>query len=428
MKIFIIGTGGREHALAHTFCTQGHAIYCLQGNPGLEALATEVFQGAADNFDALVSFAKHHHIDLTVVGPESYLAKGIADFFQQRNLTLFGPTQQASILEASKCWAKQFASRHHIPTARYEISHSLQEANTIARAKITKWNGIVIKPDGLTGGKGVTICQTLQEAELAIASTMGKNNAGLSSSKLVLEERLEGPELSILAFCDGTHLLAMVPAQDYKRLYNYDRGPNTGGMGAYAPVTITEALQQEIQDDIINKTLSGLLAEKILYRGMIYFGLMLTPAGPKLLEYNCRLGDPETQVLLPLLQSDLADLMLACCHGTLSKHTLAWHENHACCVVMASKEYPDICERNVPIHGMETLQTRSHQRIFHAGTQKDEHGHLYTKGGRVLSVVGIGSTLEEAGTRAYVAVSQLSFAGAHYRTDITRRSLTLCSS
>lgn len=428
MKVLVIGSGGREHALAHTFHRQGHAVCCLPGNGGTAEFC-DPFSSREDRFDLfkfdqLISYVKEQQIDLTVVGPEDFLTKGIANAFASSHLPLFGPSQEASLLEGSKAWAKKFMSKHRIPTARFAICSSEEEARQVIRLNFEGWNGVVIKPDGLTNGKGVTCCKTEKEAEAAIVEIMKEKRYGAAGATVVLEEHLSGKEISLLALCDGKMILPMIPSQDHKRLHDGDMGPNTGGMGAYAPVSfVTKSIMEQIQSLIVQRTQEGLEREHITYQGILYFGIMLTTGGPKILEYNCRFGDPETQALLPLLNSDLAHLMLACCSGNLRSKELLWKSQSACCVVMASEGYPysvsqTQATKNNEILGLDRLKDQKDLLVFHAGTKKGNNGEILSAGGRVLGVTGIGNSLTEAVHQAYKGVDAIHFPGAQYRRDI----------
>jgi len=423
MKILVIGNGGREHVLCHTFIRQGHEVTAVPHNAATAALAPKTALDA-NNFSELVHYVKSHQIDLTVVGPEKYLAEGIQDLFTKEGLKLFGPHKKGTNLESSKSWSKQFMIEHQIPTAEFKIARSRQEALKIIHDHFEEWGGVAIKPSGLTAGKGVMCCKTLGDADEAIKVHFDEKRYGQASHEVVIEELLQGPECSLLAFCDGKSIAPMIPSQDHKRLWENNTGPNTGGVGAYAPVPfVGEQILQEIDDKIVQPTLKGLQKEYIDYRGIIYFGIMLTAKGPKVLEYNCRFGDPEAQVVLPLLDSDLATIMMACCEGTLAKQTLRWKDQSACVVVMCSGGYPHAYQTGYPIYGLEECRDDKNVIIFHAGTKIDERKRVVTNGGRVLGVTGIGTTLNDAVNHAYHCVSQLTFTDAHYRRDIANEAI-----
>ncbi len=424
MKILVLGNGGREHALVHAFKQHGHVVYCLPGNAGTTLLCQPTpHQVNVRDFTTLAAFAKAYAIDLTVVGQEQFLADGLADFFAAEGLTLFGPKRQAAQMESSKVWAKAFMTRHEIPTASHVACFSYDEAAD-ALSRLSHWDGIVVKCGGLTGGKGVTVCSTSEEALDTIHKFMRENRYGLAGHAIVLEERLEGREISLLAFADGKRMIPMVPSQDHKRLYDEDRGPNTGGIGAYAPVSfVTGKIMHQIKDEIIDRTQAGLDKEGIAYQGVIYFGLMLTKTGPKLLEYNCRFGDPEAQVVLPLLKSDPAEIMLACTQGKLEAKEIAWTMQSACCVVMASGGYPENFQTGYEIKGLDQIKNASRCRVFHAGTAFDAEGKFVTAGGRVLGITGIADNLETAAAIAYENVGKILFNDAHFRSDIAAQAL-----
>lgn len=410
MKILVLGSGGREHALAHTFSRQGHSVYAFPGNPGICEIATPIF---AKDQDAILHEVKAKKIDLTVVGPETLLEKGIQDTYFSHGLPLFGPTKRAAQLEMSKAWAKEFMAEHQIPTARFAICHVKQEALKTARLFFSEKKGVVIKPDGFTAGKGVVCCNNIAQAEQTIHEIMDEKKFGDAGSIVIVEEMLFGEEISFLVLCDGKHMVPLLAAQDHKRLYDGNRGPNTGGMGAFAPFDLSQDTSQEIVQKIIVPTLRGLQKEGILYQGVLYFGLMLTSHGPKVLEYNCRFGDPEAQAILPLLKSDLADVMMACVRGELEKITLEWTPLYSCCVVLAAKGYPSSV-----LNGEKIDIQKNDLLLFHANTARNEKGDLVTAGGRVLNVVGLGDTLRQAVEKTYAGIGKLSLPWSHYRTDI----------
>lgn len=427
MKILIIGSGGREHALAHTFHRQGHIVYCLPGNPGTESMCTifpEKWKSIdTSDFAALSTFAKEENIDLTICGPELLLEKGIADIFNNKQLAFFGPGRIGSRIEYSKAWSKEFMKKYGIPTASYVTCKHSHEAYKAIDKYYHQWGGIVIKPSGLTGGKGVKVCRSLQEAQKAVELIMEEKIYGNSGNEVVLEELLEGKEVSIMALCDGKSILSLLPCQDHKRLYDHGQGPNTGGIGAYAPVPfLTNSHLEEIETEIVNKTLSGLIQENIDYRGCIYFGLMLTSQGPKLLEYNCRLGDPEAQALLPMMESDLAELLLECAQGALQTNEIRWKHGYSCCIVMVTRGYPKSCAIGHEIHGLDQFGGRSDLMLFH-GKTKVSDGKVTTNGGRVLGITALADTIGEASDKAYKAVREINFQGAYYRSDIAKDAI-----
>ncbi len=418
MKILVIGSGGREHALCHTFLRQGHEVIALPGNAGTQHLAPSE-KIDMDKLDKIADFAEKEQIDMTVVGPEAYLAKGIKDIFSERGLILFGPRKNATKLESSKCFAKQFMKRHGIPTAPFEICRTSAEALTIIETHFDKWRGVVLKPDGLTAGKGVMVCKTLETAKEAVSILFEQKRYGSACDMVVIEQLLQGPECSLLAFCDGNIMAAMIPSQDHKRLLENDAGPNTGGVGAYAPVPfMKDEMMLEITDKIMTPTNLGLKSEGIVYQGILYFGIMLTKDGPKVLEYNCRFGDPEAQVVLPLLKSDLAEIMLACCKGGLDAFDIEWNEGAACVVVMCSGGYPHAYQTGYTIENIEDFNNHDSIFLYHSGTRIDDNGDIITAGGRVLGVAGVGRTIRDAVENAYRGVVRISFTDAHYRRDI----------
>lgn len=421
MRILVIGSGGREHALTHTFKRQGHSVYCLPGNAGTQEISEKLPEKWKSldvyDFERLTKFVKQEGIALTVVGPEEFLDKGIANVFAAHALPLFGPTKEVARLETSKAWAKNFMFRNNIPTARYFLCRHPEVSKDKLQSIFSTFKGVVIKPSGLTGGKGVVCCDSLEEAEAVLYESQYLT----PDSEFVIEEKLQGPEISLLAFCDGKTILPMIPSQDHKRLYDHETGPNTGGMGAFAPVPfMTESLTKDIHT-LVENTLKALKKEQIHYIGILYFGLMITQEGPKVLEFNCRFGDPETQALLPLLKTNLASVMLACCHGQLHTYHLEWEQQYCCCVVIASHGYPDQYPVGISINAPAVFP--SQRILFHAGTKRDGSGAIVSSGGRVLGVAGLGSTLNEAVQEAYQGVRSIEFSGGHYRTDIALQGL-----
>jgi len=419
MKVLVIGSGGREHALAHTFSRQGHRVYCLPGNAGTASFC-EPLKKKIDpqDLEALAAYAEEEGIALTAVGPEAYLERGIADLFEARGLPLFGPLKEAAKLESSKAFSKKFMTDNGIPTARFAACSSSVEAKKAVEENFPLWGGAVIKPSGLTAGKGVIPCRTLQEAMAAIEEIMDKRVYGEAGAEVVIEELLVGKEVSLMAFGDGKKFVPMIPAQDHKRLYDGGQGPNTGGVGAYTPTPfLDEEMTERLQKGILDRTAEGLLQEKIVYRGVLYVGVMLTKSGPKVLEYNCRFGDPEAQTILPLLEGDLAGIMLGCCRGELDPSLVKWKSGASCCVVMVSRGYPKSYKSGYPIAGLEEAEKEG-ALVFHAGTALNGSGGAVTSGGRVLGVTALAGSLEEAIVRAYGAAEKISFNGAFYRKDI----------
>jgi phosphoribosylamine--glycine ligase len=417
MNLLLIGGGGREHALAWKLIQspQVAQLFVTPGNGGTAGLPkTQNLSLDVANPAALIDFARSQEIDLTVVGPEAPLVAGIVDHFQAAGLRIFGPTKAAAQLEGSKAFTKAFLARHGIPTGDAAIFHDYATASAYLAQLPTP---PVVKASGLAAGKGVIVPATHAEAEAALAAILRDGRFGAAGETVLLEERLSGPELSVLAFCDGQTLRLLPAAQDHKRLLDGDQGPNTGGMGAFAPSPLATAeLLAQVEQTILQPTLAGMAAEGAPYVGVLYAGLMLTADGPKVLEFNCRLGDPETQVLLPLLESDLVEILEACLDGKLEAVTPRWRPGAAVTVVMAAGGYPDDYTTGQPIQGLDTAEAAGCV-VFHAGTKITEQG-IVTAGGRVLSVTAVGETVADAAARAYAGVGQIHFAGAHYRRDI----------
>jgi|YelNatPaOPRAMG01_1025707.scaffolds.fasta_scaffold02128_6 phosphoribosylamine--glycine ligase len=423
MNILVIGGGGREHALvwklAHS--RRVRKIFCAPGNAGIADLAECVPIGVTD-VEQLRAFALAHRIEFTVVGPEAPLCAGIVDAFQASGLRIFGPTRQAAQLEGSKVFAKRFLLKHGIPTARMEVFTDAGQA----RAGVRRWGApVVVKADGLAAGKGVIVAQSVAEAEQAVADILEKKVFGAAGNQLIVEECLTGPEASVMAFVDGHTYRLMAPAQDHKRVGDGDTGPNTGGMGAYSPTPVMDAARCRQADEIFQKTLAGLRAEGIDYRGVLYAGLMLTPQGAQVLEFNCRFGDPETQAVLPRLEGDLLDVLEATAAGRLAEAQWQWSTDAAVCVVMAAAGYPGRYQKGQPITGLKAAAELAKVCVFHAGTKRTAGGDVVTDGGRVLGVTALGANLEQAVRRAYAAVARIRFDGAHYRHDIAARALKI---
>jgi phosphoribosylamine--glycine ligase len=422
MKILIIGNGGREHAIGRKLSQSPRkpTLLFAPGNPGMEELGS-CFAVSTDDYRSLLSLAQTQKVDLTIVGPEQPLVGGLVDLFQQHGLSVFGPDKAAAALEGSKAFAKDFMARHSIPTARYKTFRALDPAKAWLREVGAP---IVIKASGLAGGKGAVVCMTLPEAESALNSMLGpKAVFGVAGSEVVMEEFMDGEEASVFALCDGDDFVVLPTAQDHKRIGDGDTGPNTGGMGAYAPAPImTPELLSETARLVIRPTLDGMRKEGMPYRGILYVGLMMTSQGPKVVEFNCRFGDPETQVVLPILQEDLLDLILASLDGSLKNKTVAPPKEWAAVVVMASKGYPGPYETGIPIAGLETVSQVPGAHAIHAGTKR-LNGKLVTAGGRVLGMVGQGPTLQEAIRIAYAGAAQAEFPGARMRGDIGKKGL-----
>ena len=424
MNVLIIGSGGREHALAWKVAQSPlvEKLYCAPGNAGIAQTATCVDIGVNDT-DKLAAFAKDNGIGLTIVGPEDPLAHGIVDRFSAEGLTVFGPTAAAARLEASKVFAKDFMRRHNIPTAAYAEFDAPDPAIDYVKRQGAP---IVVKADGLAAGKGVTVARDVETAIQAIREAMVEKAFGGAGTKVVIEECLVGEEASILAFADGDAVIPMIPSQDHKPLLDGDAGPNTGGMGAYSPTpVVTPEILQATMEQILRPSITGMAAEGAVYRGCLYAGLMITETGPKVVEFNCRFGDPETQVVLPQLESDLVPILLACCDGTLAQTPIAWKTGACVTVVMASGGYPKAYEKLKPITGLAEAQRDPEVMVFHAGT-KQQGADVVTNGGRVLNVTAIGPDIASTIDKAYAAVRQIAFEKAHYRSDIGAKALARC--
>ena len=425
MNVLVIGSGGREHALCWKLKQSPLVgkLFCAPGNAGIEQLAVKV-PIKADDIAALSKFAAEHSIDLTVVGPEQPLVLGLVDSFKDKGLTVFGPTKAAAQLEGSKAFAKDFMARHNIPTARSKtFSSSQREAAELYMKELTF--PVVVKADGLAAGKGVVICDNREAGSRALDEIMGKKVFGAAGDLIVIEEFLRGEEVSVFAVCDGTNFALLAPAQDHKRILDGDQGKNTGGMGAYAPAPImTEALKERVAREIIEPTIRGMAAGGAPYCGCLYAGLMITEAGPQVLEYNCRFGDPETQVVIPLIDGDLAALLHSAATGVLDRKQAGQHAASAVCVVIASRGYPDAYETGKEIRGLETVNLEEGEVVFHAGT-RNERGHIVTSGGRVLGVTAVGYGHDLPGTiqAAYRIVERITFDGAYFRSDIGQKAL-----
>lgn len=415
MKILVIGSGGREHALIRKLRQSPRvtAAFCAPGNAGIAQIAECVAIGIHDH-DALVEFAKREEIGLTVVGPDDALAAGLVDRFQAEGLRIFGPTKAAARLESSKIFAKEFMLRHGIPTARAEKFTSSQEAYAYAQKQRLP---LVIKADGLALGKGVVVAQSAWEAAMAIHQIMDERRFGEAGAGVVIEECLTGVECSVHALVDGTDYCLFPAAQDHKRAFDGDLGPNTGGMGAYSPArAFTPEIREQVRKEVLERFIAGLKADRIDFRGMLFPGLMVTAEGPKVLEFNCRFGDPETQVLLPRLNGDLLDLLEATIDGRLAQQQALWKPEAAVCVVMASGGYPGKYETGKPIAGLDGRADEAVE-ISHAGTRR-EGDQVVTSGGRVLGVTALGGDLATARARAYEAARAIHFDGGFFRNDI----------
>ncbi len=422
MKILVIGSGGREHAIVWKLKQSPRVtnIFCAPGNAGIAELA-DCIPINADDITALVRFAETSKIDLTIAGSETPLVKGIVDLFEERGLKIFGPSKAAAQVEGSKMFLKHFLKRHNIPTAKYQTFNQ-SEFEKAKRYILENIPPYVIKTDGLAAGKGVAICQAADETVATLKEYFEEKIFGDAGNNIVIEEFMIGEEASVFAMCDGEKYVLLSPAQDHKQILNGDKGKNTGGMGAYAPAPIvTNEILSRVEKEIIQPTLAGMKAEGYPYKGCLYVGLMITKEGPKVVEYNCRLGDPETQVMMPLIESDLFDLFYACATGTVSSYDLKLKNSSAVCVVIASKGYPDEYEIGKEIAGLnETIETGA--LVFHAGTKK-ENGKILSSGGRVLGVTTVGVGLKNTIEKTYEAVKKISFDGAYYRTDIAQKGL-----
>jgi phosphoribosylamine---glycine ligase len=421
MKVLVIGSGGREHALVWKLAQSPRIqkIYSAPGNPGI-AKHAECVSIASDHISSLLAFAIEKRVDLTVVGPELPLTLGLVDAFKEKGIKAVGPTQAAARIESSKVFAKDFMKRYRIPTASANVFHKSEAA-----IEYLKKHGMpmVVKADGLAAGKGVTVCYEEIEAIKAVEAAMCRKVFGEAGSRIILEDCLAGHEVTLLVFTDGKTIVPMVTSQDHKRIYDNDRGPNTGGMGAYSPAAVlTETLKRQILHDIVNPAVAGLAAEGCPFQGVLYVGLMLTPDGPKVLEFNARFGDPEAQVVLPRLRTDLVDILEAIVQGRLNRLRVQWDTDSVVCVVVASKGYPATSQSGIPITGISDAEAIDGVVVFHAGTVLEE-GQVVTGGGRVLGVTGRGSNLLSAREKTYQAVERIRFDGMQYRRDIAIKAL-----
>ena len=417
MKVLVVGSGGREHAICWKLAQSPKIskLYCAPGNGGIADVA-ECVDIKATDVDAMVTWAWENKMDFVVVAPDDPLALGMVDALEAHGIPAFGPRANAAIIEASKVFSKSLMEKYNIPTARYKTFTEMEPALAYVREQGAP---IVVKADGLALGKGVIVAQTVEEAEDAVRSMMGDKKFGEAGTRLVIEECMTGPEATVLAFCDGEHLVCMKSSQDHKRAYDGNQGPNTGGMGAISPSPYyTDEIAQRCMDEIFLPTVAALKAEGRPFQGVIYFGLMLTPNGPKVVEYNARFGDPECQVVLSLLDTDLLDIMMACRNGTLDQVNVKWKDGSACVLVLASGGYPNAYQKGYPISGIDKANETA--VVFHAGTKKGENGEILTNGGRVLGVTATGADLEEAIQGAYAAGAHISWTDMHFRTDIGR--------
>jgi phosphoribosylamine---glycine ligase len=421
MKVLVIGSGGREHALVWKIRQSPRVtkIYCAPGSAAIGELAEPVAI-QPEQIERLANFATKEKIDLTVVGPELPLTLGIADLFESRGLRIFGPNKAAAQLEGSKAFAKEMLQKNNIPTAS---SGTFTETISAFQYLAQQTAPYVIKADGLAGGKGVIICQSLAEAQSAVEEILVRRAFGKAGDKVVIEEFLDGEEASFMVLTDGAHILPLASAQDHKRVFDGDQGPNTGGMGAYSPApVVTAALHERILREILTPLLTGLKKENIDYRGVIYVGLMITEAGPKVLEFNARFGDPECQPIMMRLKSDLIPLLEAAIDGKLATIQCEWSNEPAVCVVLAADGYPGSYGKGKEIRGLKKLKNWQKGFVFHAGTVKD-NDRWFTSGGRVLGVTARGESIADAVKEVYRAVQEISWDGIHYRKDIARRAL-----
>ena len=414
MKVCVIGSGGREHALAWRLSISPSVtkVYAIPGSAAMSDCA-ELVGIDWQQSDHLIRFLKDNYVDLVVVGPEAPLVAGLVDVLNKAGIPVFGPSKAAAQLEGSKVFAKDLMKKYNIPTAAYGVFHKVDEAKEFISQTSAP---IVVKADGLAAGKGVVVAMTIDEANAAVEDMLSENRFGEAGSTVVIEEFMEGEEASLLAFVDGKTVVPMIASQDHKRIFDGDKGPNTGGMGTYAPAPVlTDALRDEAMKTILEPMVAAMENEGMPYVGCLYAGLMITPQGPKVVEFNARFGDPETQVVLPLLDSDLGQIMMACATGTLTADMVKWKDSSAACVILASKGYPETSSKGDVIHG--DIKQHDTTIVFHSGTKLvgDEY---VTNGGRVLGVVGLGKDLRTALDRAYSRIEHINFEGMQYRTDI----------
>lgn len=416
MKVLIVGSGGREHAIAWSVAQSKKVdkIYCAPGNGGISQYAECVDIGAME-FDKLADFAQENQIDLTIIGMDDPLVGGVVDVFEERGLRVFGPRKNAAIIEGSKSFSKDLMKKYNIPTCHYETFHSPEEAILYLENATFP---IVLKADGLALGKGVLICNTPEEAESGITTLMLDKQFGDAGETVVIEDFMTGREVSVLCYCDGTHIKPMTSAQDHKRAKDGDQGLNTGGMGTFSPSPFyTEEVQKFCEEKIYQPTMDAMKAEGRDFVGILFVGLMLTPEGPRVLEYNARFGDPEAQVVLPRMKNDIIDVIDACIDGKLDQIDLQFEDNAAVCVVLASDGYPEKYEKGKLISGLENFDDKDGYYVFHAGTKLTEEG-IVTNGGRVLGITAKGSNLKEARKNAYEATKWVSFENKYMRNDI----------
>ena len=423
LKVLVIGSGGREHAITWKLAQSPmlDQLYCAPGNAGT-AQAAQNIPISAEDIEGLCQFAHSNQVDLSVVGPEAPLVAGIVNRFQELGRPIVGPSRDAASLEGSKAFAKRFLEKHGIPTANYKAFDQADEAERALKRGEFPFP-VVLKADGLAAGKGVFICHNMEESLQVVDEVMRQRKLGGAGEVLVIEEFLEGQETSFMVFSDGTHVLPMVPSQDHKAIYEGDCGPNTGGMGAYSIHTLlSESLREQILKEIINPTIRAMAQEGKMYQGILYAGLMLTPDGPRVLEFNVRFGDPETQVVLPLMESDLLQILNAVAQGNLQEISVHWRSKAAVCVVLASGGYPGSYEKGKEISGLEMADEIEDTVVFHAGTALNV-GKVVSSGGRVLGITALADFLDAAIVRAYEGVNKIHFEGMHYRRDIAAKGL-----
>ena len=414
MKVLVVGGGGREHAICWKLSQSPKVteLYCAPGNAGIASVA-ECVPISATDVDTMVKWAKDMAMDFVVVTPDDPLALGMVDALEAAGIRAFGPRKNAAVIEASKAFSKELMRKYGIPTAKYATF--TDEASALAYIE-EQGAPIVVKADGLALGKGVTVAATVEEAQNAVREMMEEGKFGVSGSTVVIEECMTGPEVTVLAFADGEHVVPMPSSQDHKRAFDGNQGPNTGGMGAFAPSpNYTPAIAKQCMEEIFLPTMAAMKAEGRPFKGVLYFGLMLTPQGPKVVEYNARFGDPETQPLMCLLESDLFDIFNACVDGTLDELNICWKDKSACCLVLASGGYPLSYEKGNVITGLDEVKDAM---VFHAGTKLGAEGTYLTNGGRVLGVTALGDTLAEAVDNAYLAAKPIQWKDMHFRTDI----------
>lgn len=421
MKVLVVGGGGREHALVWKIAQSPLVtqVFCAPGNPGTASLAVNV-PIKADEIDKLLGFAKSEGIDLTVVGPEQPLSLGIVDLFQEYGMKIFGPSRAAARIEASKAFSKDLMQKYGIPTAAYGVFTEIEPALAFIQQTGAP---IVVKADGLAAGKGVVVAQTVDEANAAVQEMLSGNAFGSAGSRVVIEEFLEGEEASFLAITDGKEVIPLASAQDHKAIFDGDKGPNTGGMGAYSPApVVTPSVHAAAMEQVVQRAVDGMAAEGCPYRGILYAGLMVKDGQVKTLEFNARFGDPECQPLLMRMQSDLVPLLMAVAEGSLADKTIEWYDQAAVCVVMAAEGYPGEIAKGDVINGLDAADALQDVTVFHAGTAEQD-GKVVTAGGRVLGVTARGTTVAAAIERAYQGVAAISWRGVQFRRDIGRKAL-----